>query len=134
MSSAEKSKAHVSVDVASGTVHCRRPPPPRLVTARDLAGLFHGEERFRAGRQGLRPFRARGSFWSVMSYVKAAKGGAADSSDERIDRMVAKVKSLRQAPVPGSQATVRASEDALSELSQNRARPFALRSPVSGAK
>ena len=95
-------KAHVGVDLDSGLVHTLKASTAKVHDSRKFGDLLHGDERAVFGDKGYvsgereAEFRAQGKVWGVMR--KAPKGGKLHPIDERINRIIARLRSRVEHP------------------------------------
>ena len=95
-------KAHVGVDVDSGTVHSLEATTAKVHDSRVWDELLHGEETSVWADKGYisaereAAFSKEGKVWGVMR--KAPKGGQLDPIDEEINQMIAKVRAKVEHP------------------------------------
>ena len=95
-------KAHVGVDVDSGTVHSLEATTAKVHDSRVWDELLHGEEKSVWADKGYvsaereAAFSENGKVWGVMH--KASKGDQLDPIDEEINRIIAKVRAKVEHP------------------------------------
>lgn len=95
-------KAHVGVDVDSGTVHSLEATTAKVHDSRVWDELLHGEEKSVWADKGYvsaereAAFSKDGKVWGVMR--KAPKGGKLDPIDEEINRIIAMVRAKVEHP------------------------------------
>jgi IS5 family transposase len=95
-------KAHVGVDLDSGLVHTLETSTAKLHDSRKFDDLLHGDEQAVFGDKGYvggereAAFRAQGKVWGVMR--KAPKGGKLHPIDERINRIIARLRARVEHP------------------------------------
>lgn len=95
-------KAHVGVDVYSGTVHSLEATTAKVHDSRIWDELLHGDETSVWADKGYvsaereSAFTKGGKVWGVMR--KAPRGGALDPIDEEINRIIAMVRARVEHP------------------------------------
>ena len=95
-------KAHVGVDLDSGVVHTLEVSTAKVHHSQRFDELLHGNEHVVFGDKGYvsgereEAFRAEGKVWGVMR--KAPKGGKLHPIDERINRIIAKLRARVEHP------------------------------------
>ena len=95
-------KAHVGVEVDSGTVHSLEATTAKVHDSRIWTELLHGEEKSVWADKGYvsaeheAAFSKDGKLWGVMR--KSSKGGQLDPIDEEANRIIAKVRTKVEHP------------------------------------
>jgi len=95
-------KAHIGVDVDSGTVHSLEATTAKVHDSRIWDELLHGDEASVWADKGYvsaereTAFTKDGKVWGVMR--KAPKGGKLDPIDEKINRIIAMVRAKVEHP------------------------------------
>lgn len=123
-------KAHVGVDADSGIVHSLDTSTAKVHDSRVWDDLLHGDEAsvwadkayINAERADV--FAGPGKFWGVMR--KAPKGGMLHPIDERINRLIAKVRSRVEHPFRVLKRQFGYIKTRYRGLAKNRAQLFSL--------
>ncbi|RJE82000.1 IS5 family transposase [Paracoccus onubensis] len=95
-------KAHVGVDADSGVTHSLETSTAKLHDSQVWDELLHGEEssvwadKAYVSAERAARFEEQGKVWGVMR--KAARGGKLHPTDERINRIIAKVRARVEHP------------------------------------
>ncbi len=123
-------KAHIGVDVYSGTVHSLDTSTAKLHDSQVWDDLLHGEEtsvwadKAYVNAERETEFKAPGKFWGVMR--KAPKGGKLHLLDERINRIIAMVRAKVEHPFRVLKRQFGHTKTRYRGLAKNRAQLFAL--------
>jgi IS5 family transposase len=123
-------KAHVGVDVDSGTVHSLEATTAKVHDSRVWDQLLHGDETSVWADKGYvsaereAEFSKAGKVWGVMR--KAPKGGTLDEIDEEANRIIAKVRAKVEHPFRVLKRQFGHMKTRYRGLSKNRAQLFTL--------
>jgi len=123
-------KAHIGVDVDSGTVHSLEATTAKVHDSRVWDELLHGDEASVWADKGYvsaereAAFTKNGKVWGVMR--KAPKGGKLDEIDEEANRIIAKVRAKVEHPFRVLKRQFGHMKTRYRGLSKNRAQLFTL--------
>ena len=123
-------KAHIGVDADSGVTHSLETSTAKLHDSQVWDELLHGEETSVWADKGYvsaereAAFKAPGKVWGVMR--KAPKGGKLHPLDERINRVIAKVRAKVEHPFRVIKRQFGHMKTRYRGLAKNRAQLFTL--------
>jgi transposase, IS5 family len=123
-------KAHVGVDSRNGLVHSLETTTARVHDSQVWAELLHGEETSVWADKGYvnaeraEEFAGPGKFWGVMR--KAPVGGEMHPLDDRINRLIAKVRAKVEHPFRVIKRQFGHEKTRYRGLAKNRAQLFTL--------